>query len=135
MANYEAAARSNYFRVKDRLRFDAWAESRELEVIEDGELVGIHPVQPKESWPESIYNDATCEFEEVDVVGELAEHLLPDEVAVLVSVGYEKLRYLSGHAVALTSAGLLTTVNLDDIYEKAKQALGKPTHPITAAEY
>lgn len=50
MANWYGSARSNYFRVKDRDAFLAWAEELGLTVMhtKDGsDLFGIHRATPK----------------------------------------------------------------------------------------
>jgi molybdopterin biosynthesis enzyme len=59
------------------------------------------------------------------------KHLHDEDVAVLMEAGAEKLRYVSGWAVAVNSKGDLVEIGLSDIYEKAKH-LGKN---ITQATY
>ncbi len=142
MANYYANARSNYFAVKDESAFREWAARTGLTILEpthrdkvaDGiRRFGIAPGNGDDSggWPTSVYHENTDECEDIDVSDLLAAHLANDEVAVLLEVGNEKLRYLSGSAVAVNNKGKFVLMELNDIYQKARH-LGKN---ITMAEY
>lgn len=142
MANYYATARSNYFAVTDEKTFREWAAALGLTVLEpthrdkvaDGvRRFGIAPGDGDGSggWPTSIYHEDTDECEDIDVSELLAAHLANDEVAVLMEVGNEKLRYVSGSAVAVNNKGKFVLMELNDIYHKARR-LGKN---ITMAEY
>jgi hypothetical protein len=42
----------------------------------------------------------------LDLFGEVAGHLVEGSVAVFIEVGAEKLRYLTGWAVAVNSSGV-----------------------------
>lgn len=57
--------------------------------------------------------------EEIDLAAELAAHLPPQEIAVLIETGSEKLRYLVGEAIAVGPAGEIASVSLDSIYDLA----------------
>jgi hypothetical protein len=142
MANYYATARSNYFAVKDEKAFREWTALLGLTILEpthhdkvaDGiRRFGIAPGNGDDSggWPTSIYHENTDECEDIDVSELLAAHLANDEVAVLLEVGNEKLRYVSGSAVAVNNKGKFVLMELNDIYHKARR-LGKN---ITMAEY
>jgi hypothetical protein len=141
MANYYATARSNYFAVKDEMTFRQWAEFAGLKVLEptyahvtaDGiRRFAITPDNGDEAgWPDHRENAETGEFDEVDVPRELAAHLREGEVAVLMEVGSEKLRYLCGYATALNSSGKSVHMSLEGIYARARK-LGTN---ITRAEY
>ncbi len=61
----------------------------------------------------------------------LAAYLKDDEVAVLMEVGSEKLRYLCGFATAVNSKGETVSISLEHIYELARK-LGPN---ITPAQY
>jgi len=136
MANYEAACRSNYFRVKDEQAFRAWAKARNLEIFPSGpdrefcdqydEVSEVSDHQQSfmishedGTWPVFFYddNDKDCEC---DVVEELAQHLHPDDIAVLMEAGHEKLRYVCGHAIAVNAKGETVAIHLSDIYDKAR---------------
>jgi hypothetical protein len=142
MANYYATARSNYFAVKDEQAFREWAGRLGLTVLEpdhrdksaDGiRRFGIAPGASDDngSWPDSTYDADADELDEFDLTEELAPHLADDEVAVLMEVGNEALRYITGTAVAVNSRGRTATVSLDTIYRAARK-LGPN---ITRAEY
>ena len=142
MANYYATARSNYFAVKDESAFREWAARFGLTILEpthhdqvaDGiRRFGIAPSNGDDSggWPTSIYHEDTGECEDIEVAGQLAVHLAHGEVAVLMEVGNEKLRYVAGSAVAVNHKGETTSVDIEDIYQAAL-ILGPN---ITRAEY
>ena len=141
MANYYATARSNYFAVKDEASFQQWAESTGLKILNsshshqntDGiRRFAITPDSGDENgWPSHRENETTEEYEDLDLYDELAPHLKDGEVAVLMEIGNEKLRYLCGFATAVNSAGQTVSMSLDGIYDLAKN-LGSN---ITRAEY
>ncbi len=134
MANWYGTARSNYFRVKDKQKFTEWATSIDgLELIEDEEgRVGLgcnHDYSG--GWPDLVYNQDTDDYEEIDVVKSVAAHLQEGSVAVFMEVGAEKMRYVTGWAVAVNHKGDTARVSLDDIYKQAAE-LGDE---VTKAEY
>ena len=142
MANYYATARSNYFAVKNEDAFRQWADLLGLKIMEpthkDKEADGTRrfAITPGDhtdngSWPDSRYDEETDELEDVDVQEQLATHLADDEVAVLIQVGSEKLRYVDGSAVALNSRGESVSIDLWYIYELARTLGGN----LTRAEY
>ena len=141
MANYYATARSNYFAVKDETLFREWAERTGLSILEpdhhdkvaDGvPRFGITPGDGDDSgWPTLLHYAETDDYDDIDVPGQLSAHLADDEVAVLMEVGNEKLRYVSGSAVAVNNRGKSVSLNLGSIYRTARH-LGKN---ITPAEY
>src|SRR5437660_492710 len=126
MANWYGHARSNYFRVKDKAEFVRWAESiGDLEIIEDDAgRVGLLSSSENGGWPYSRYAEEKDQEEEIDLLGGIASHLQEGSVAVLVEIGAERSRYLTGYAHAVNSKGEVRRVSLDDIYEAAKP-LGK----------
>jgi hypothetical protein len=133
MANWYGHARTNYFRVKDQEAFAQWAKSRgNLEVIRDAEgRVGLLSDHEYGGWPDFKYDEATDETQECDLFQDVAAHLQEGSVAVFMEVGAEKLRYLTGFALAVNSQGETVETSLDGIYELAK-SLGDE---VTEAEY
>jgi hypothetical protein len=141
MANYNATARSNYFAVKDEMTFRQWAEFVGLKVLEpdqrdkpaDGiQRFAITPGYGDDcGWPSSRFNEETEDDDDVDVSGELAAYLKDGEVAVLMEVGNEKLRYLCGYATPVNSAGETVSMSLEGIYTLARKLGPNVTH----AEY
>lgn len=123
MANYIASARSNYFHVKDSQVFEKFladvgglghwtdAEGRYAIFTNDGD---------SGSWPSFVQTEEE-DFVDFDLTEELPQFLVEGQVAVLIEVGAEKLRYLVGHAVAIHSSGRITEISLDDIYVQARE--------------
>ena len=58
---------------------------------------------------------------EIDFHCELSEHLAEDAVAILMEVGYERIRYVIGFAVAVNSDGDVLAISTDDIYSKVAE--------------
>lgn len=133
MANYYGSARSNYFKVKDPDAFKAWAQSLSCVGVWNGEngSFGIYSDCPDSGcWPSTKWVDD--EPVDIDLEAELAEHLQEGEVAILMQCGAEKLRYVSGYAIAVNHLGETVSVCLAEIYKLAKAKFG--TEP-TQAEY
>lgn len=136
MANYCGTGRSNYFQVKDVAAYKTWlAKFPDIEYIqsddapEEDPLVGFLSNLECGSLPSFYY--VGDEEKEVDFLDELSQHLVDGSVAVFVTAGSEKQRYVSGHAIAINSQGEQEYVSLSDIYTKAEK-LGKE---VTPAEY
>jgi len=136
MANWYGSSRSNYFRVKDCDAFLQWVEKRGLGFFKNGEdaaLFAIHSGDSTDagSWPSYDLEADT----EIDLVAELAQHLPKGEVAVLMEIGAEKLRYLTGIAIAVNHKGRAAVVSLDDVYRKAARTFRVQENKITQAAY
>lgn len=139
MADWSGSARTNYFRVNDLKAFEASLapfSNLHIQPENDPKPAG----QPQRvcvletdgyGWPSTHYDEETDEDIEVDLAALIAEHLIDGEVAVLMETGAEKLRYLTGMAVAVNAAGETRTVSLEDIYDLAAQL--NPSGPVTAA--
>lgn len=139
MANYYGNARSNYFKVKDVEAFkkEFIDKINGLEFIENNVGVGFLVtendcggipccmVDPKD--PDNI--------KDIDLAEELSKHLADGEVAIYQEVGAEKLRYLTGYAVAVNSKGETVTVSISDIYQMAKSLTEADPTSITKCEY
>ena len=142
MANYYAIARSNYFAVKDEQAFREWASGLRLTVLTpdlsrttaDGvPRFGITPGRGGDNgdWPDSIYDADADKIEEIDLAKQLAPHLADGEVAVLMAVGNQALRYLRRTATAVNNKGKTVSINLDTVYRSARKLGPK----ITRVEY
>jgi hypothetical protein len=129
MANWYGAARTNYFRVKDEAAFKAW-----LDTVPD---VGAEPGTEERGgkfcllangeygdFPGERFDEDDFDSTPFDIVAELAAHLAEGEVAVFMQAGAEKLRYISGFAIAVNAAGERVELVLDDIYEIAEKRFG-----------
>jgi len=142
MSNYCATARSNYFAVKDEAAFRQWAGGLQLAILKDSSppkiddgtpRFGITPGDESDwgGWPTVRHDHQTGEDEDIDIHDELSAHLADEEVAVLMEIGNEKIRYVTGTAIAVNNKGETARVDLDAIYAAATN-LGKT---ITSAEY
>ena len=136
MANYYATARSSYFTVKDTMAFEAWCKAHNLHYWTNTD--GCYTITPDDDpghWPlyepELDENDDEVEF---DLETELSKHLATNQVAILIEVGSEKLRYLTGHTVAIHADGRTCHISLQDIYAQAQSTFGDDV-TITRAEY
>lgn len=127
MANYTAIFRSNYFAVKDAEQFNKFCDEFKLEMITKSEgddtLHGFLNKGNEAGIPLTRLNNESGEWEGVDFLTLLAEHLMPDYVAVVMEIGSEDLRYLIGEAYAVNSEGQNVTLTLGEIYDRAA-ALG-----------
>jgi hypothetical protein len=136
MANWYGMSRSNYFRVKDEAQFRRWAEELELAVISDEHgRFGFYSNTEDGGLPSCRCTEDRDDLQEIDIVGELSAHLAEGEIAVLMSAGHEKARYVSGYAVALNRDGGRISVSLSDIYEKAASTFGIEVNSISEAQY
>ncbi|MGI8547378.1 MAG: hypothetical protein ACR2M1_08580 [Gemmatimonadaceae bacterium] len=111
MSNYVGICRSNYFAVNDEAAFKAWAEERGFKITSN---TGTFALFPEDGW--TYYNDE--KDENVNALDELHGHIANGHVAVCIEIGYEGTRYPVGSAVAVDSSGAITSVSLDDIYER-----------------
>ena len=135
MANYESAARSNRFKVRDEGAFVDWVEEfHNLRAEPEGDGVYVLLETDGTGWPSYRELEEPCTRrapdgreveewdEEIDFPVELSCHLAEGEVAVLEEAGHEKLRYVAAHAVAINHKGETLHVDLADIYEKVRAA-------------
>mgnify|MGYP000564594834 CR=1 FL=1 len=135
MANYEATARSNYFTVKNLPAFTAWCSTLGIEVSPSSDQNAGHVAMFfLDGIPSSSYNEDTQDLEDLDFYGDLASHLIAGQVAVIMEIGHEKMRYLVGHAVAVNAAGERREITLNAIYALA-QELAPDGMDISCAEY
>jgi hypothetical protein len=125
MANYYGQTRSNYFAVKDAEAFEAELGNYPVKIItkeaDGATLYGFLDADDDgagEIW--SIFNHETDEFDEIDWGHIFKRHLQDDWVAVIITTGAEKYRYFTGDATAYNNKGESKTLNLEHIYELAK---------------
>lgn len=126
MANYMSSCRSNYFKIGRPLEFMEWIGQFPDVVFEERrgpdspqDMYGMVYVDNPDGagWPCWRFDEDDNEIE-VDFFQDFAEFLAPDEVAVFMEVGAEKLRYLYGVAIAVHSNGETISVSLTDIMDK-----------------
>jgi hypothetical protein len=139
MSNWTGAARSNYVRFTDIEGLRQALRPFDIS-IEDGweGMEGMHALFSQDSdtgaWPITTYvEDEDGEREvEFDPVALICPFMAPDQVLVMVEAGHEKLRYITGHAIAYNAKGESVGLSLLEIYGRAEEAFGLKT---TAAEY
>lgn len=139
MGTWIGTARSNYFLVKDADAFRVWADEVGLFVSDrlDHQRTRRYAVLADEGagWPSVVPTSDRNGWRDFDLVTELAAHVVPGEIVVCVEAGAEKLRYITGEAVAFRVAfgGVeKLRLTLKDIYDLAEQQWG--TRP-NEAEY
>jgi hypothetical protein len=131
MANYYESARSNYFIVKDVDAFTAELKGTGLEISTkdvDGVTLVCLLADVENGFPQEKYDPETYDSEELDWADIFKRHLVDNQVAVIVGAGAEKLRYVNGWTVAYNNKGESVSINLEDIYEKAKTLGSNITH-------
>lgn len=134
MANWNGTARSNYFRVKDKDAFREALKPYEIRVWDstyDTTLVAIAS-EDGDTGDWCCYDD---DMNEIPIWELVAPHLQDGQVAVFLSAGAEKMRYITGSAMAVTNKGEPVGVYLSDIYNKAAAFFGVPMESITDASY
>lgn len=137
MANYYGTTRTNYFAVKNPVVFLEEMNSLPCMVIhkdlEDGtRLYGILDSNDDGGGlPWDVWDDETEDYKQIDWLEIFSRHLEDDHVAVLMEIGSEKYRYLTGYAIAVNNRNEQLRIDLDDIYSLA-ETLGKH---VTQATY
>ena len=144
--NYYGTARSNYFQVKDTQKFkEAMNNFCHIKIVEQtpfkdqtnehAVMITLSDFNDSGFFPEYPYND---ELEDDarngdDLLKTIADHLKEGEVAILMEIGSEGLRYLCGSAQAVNSKNERSHRFLEEIYTDAeKLSEGKP---VSRAEY
>jgi hypothetical protein len=121
MANWYGSSRSNYVRVKNREIFLAWAKSLPaVEIVEKLGAFALLAATDDGGWP-SWRSREDQEDEAIDLAAEIAEHLASGELCIFQEVGAEKLRYLTGSALAVNAAGETLQISIDDIYALVRE--------------
>lgn len=140
MANYYAIGRTNYFAVKDaelfKKKIAPIVESNCGEIWEEqqnGQTVYAIGFGEDSGFPSSFYDEESGDdVYEIEWEYLLAEHLADGWVCIIQEIGWEKLRYLTGYAVAFDNTGKRVGVNIGNITDLAKQTF---TGTITLPEY
>lgn len=123
MANYMGMMRTNYFKVNDVDAFNKLTDGLSAEdnitvEVTDGNTCFIGCYAPLE------YEDEDGDYNMDSFYGQLSKLIVDGDAAIFMEVGNEKLRYLVGSAIIVTSKGFdwidlsLMAVN------KAKEMLG-----------
>lgn len=139
MANWYGIARSNYVLVKElqslRRALEPWPISIHKKHADDSDfdvyVCFLSDEQDSGGWPTICWMDGDDDETEFDPVRLICPHMAEGQVLVMMESGAEKLRYITGHAVAYTHDGREVHVDLTDIYSKAADAFGVGSLSIT----
>jgi hypothetical protein len=129
MANYYSMARTNYFAVKNPDLFKEEINTianmtGEIEIWDDRADPKKFGLGFPEGLPSFAYNEETGEEIEIDWSKVIGSHLEDDWVCIIQEIGWEKLRYLTGRAMAFNNKDGSDYITLDEIYT-AGEYLGK----------
>lgn len=128
MADLVEIWRSNYFKVKDRAAFEAALKCLDIKVTnKTGEETTVcllpHP-NCDDGFPTQYFDDDKDDYIDFNWEALFKEHLQENQVAVIQNVGFEKLRYLVGYAIAYNHEGDSIFVSLEDIYSQIPEIWG-----------
>lgn len=126
--------RSNYFAVKDEQSFLKFCRRHDFKAIRNKGLHGFLDSDynfldgedddldlDEEDDIENLPAEALDTGPHSDFLDDLANQLAYDNVAVVMEVDNDKMRWMIGKAWAVNSRHETREVNLDDIYELAHQ--------------
>lgn len=127
--DYIGTARTSYFKVNDIEELRRIAEIYRASVFTDEKsdavALAFSEGIPTFYVPQELQDHPLCEGDEdADFFFKLLSSLLQhDQVAVLIEVGYEGMRYLTAFAYILTPEGHVQAV---DLYDGIREALSSP---------
>lgn len=136
MANWTGKARTNYIMVKDVEALKAKADEIGITVhvhTDNPSFVAFEPDQGDGGDFEHTFTDE----DDVEIEwtwSELSEHFAEGQVLIVMTVGSERTRYLTGFAQAVAWDGRVTSIDLNDIYLKASQTFGVEKDRIAPAQ-
>ena len=139
MADWYGTARSNYVKIKDMDGLKAAIEPFPISISKgddenEGKVCFLSDDGDSGGWPGHAYDEDDNEIE-FDPAVQICPFMEDDQVLVMMESGAEKLRYITGNAMAFNAKGDSVRVNLNDIYKKAAETFGASADDITAAEY
>ncbi len=121
MANYEACARSSYFKLEEGAeeRFQEICKRYQLEPItsENPEHGTLHGFLCEENYPTSYYDEEAEEDREEDPLGEIGPLLAPGWAVVVMEVGHQKLAFLNAWITTVNREGECRMMNLEQQFE------------------
>lgn len=138
MANWSGVARTNFVKIKNLDDLLVATQDLPINVVPHPEAAGYVSFDPEENdsgsfdmvtWAE---DGEELEWSWSDLC---AQHLFEGQVLIVMTIGSEKLRYLTGFAEAYDWFGNHVFVTLNDIYAKAAAEFGVPEHQIATATY
>jgi hypothetical protein len=135
MSDYQAAARTNYFRCKnlEALKTDlqALGLADAIVISQRGPegMIMLYSETDAGDWPtqtgmDEDEDETDEESSDFDIVDFLVPHLAEDEVAVVMEVGFTGISDLVGWSQAVSAQGKQVMVSITDIYDRAHEELG-----------
>ncbi len=128
MADWYGTARSNYFKVRDNKAFEVFMQNLSSMTAEHNDVDNTWWIRTDDygnggfNW--TVYDENFEPDDSVNAMDELASHLQEGEVAIFLEAGAEKLRYITGNALAIAWTGEITEIDLTDIYELVAKKYG-----------
>ncbi len=128
MADWYGTARSNYFKVRDNKAFEVFMQNLSSMTAEHNDVDNTWWIRTDDygnggfDW--TVYDENFEPDDSVNAMDELASHLQEGEVAIFLEAGAEKLRYITGNALAIAWTGEITEIDLTDIYELVAKKYG-----------
>lgn len=129
MANYYSMGRTNYFAVNDEDLFKEkivpLVESHDGQVweeVKDGQT--LYAIGFPDGFPSQFYDEDSGDEYEIEWESVIREFLSDGWVCIIQEIGWEKLRYLSGGAIAFDNTGKRVSVNVYDIVKMAQENIG-----------
>lgn len=130
MANWYGTARSNKFKVVDVDVFTEELSDVDINIDINGDTITLFGEDDSGGWPTTAYDEESGDYYEVDLPAIIQRHLQEDSCAVLMEVGAESLRYVTGWSCAI-SKNEIVYVNLEEIYKHAEEMMGAPVETAT----
>ena len=127
MANWNGKARTNYVRVKDYDALLKAVEDLPVEVEPHYKAVNFVTFNAPDNDTGDFYMqyvDDDGEEHHWSWVEDIVPHLAEGQVLILMVIGSEKLRYMTGYAEAYAWDGRRTQINIDEIYSRAAAEFG-----------
>ena len=128
MADWYGTARSNYFKVRDNETFKVFMQDLSNMFAEHNDVDNTWWIRANDDsnggldW--TIYDEDFEPDDSVNAMDEFASHLQEGEVAIFLEAGAEKLRYITGNALAIAWTGEIIEIDLTDIYELVAKKYG-----------
>lgn len=127
MANYMATARTNYFRVTDEEKYKelfkglcSESDIHDFSKEKDGVLYHCFGSYDYITY----YDENNCDYDFDYFLDKLQEILPDDEAFMYFESGYEKLRYITGFSIIVTSKEVVSNNIETWAIKKAKELLG-----------
>ena len=131
MANWYGTARSNRFKVVDVDAFTEELSDASIDINIDGDTVTLFGDDDDTGgWPTTAYDEESGDDYEIDLPSIIQRHIQEDSCAILMEVGAEKLRYVTGWSCAISKKEVVY-VNLDEIYRHAEEMMDAPVDTAT----